>query len=178
MIIKIGEGFICRFRQDYWKHSASFPFRCAHTQLSLLCFLISFSTDISLFCLLSSSSTIIHYTHSQHKGAPTLNWFIIFFNFIPQRIFFGFLFWLHCVSKLYCAYCSLCCVVLNRKLCRSKTIFVCCCFCVLCSIILFCHWVKTVKPYCIHWKASVTVRVYMTNGTECRLCVAVNTQQK
>lgn len=147
---------------------------CTHTaQSSVLSNLIFNWHFIVLLIIFQFHDYTLHTQPAQRSTHFELVYY--FFQFYSSKDFLWFSF---LASKLYCTYCSLCCVVLNRKLCRSKTIFVCCCFCVLCSVILFCHWVKTVKPYCIHWKASVTVRVYMTNGTECRLCVAVNTQQK
>lgn len=89
---------------------------CTHVAPSSLSCLFVFhfhcrSTSHCPFCYFPPVPLFYKYTHSQHKGAPTLNWFIfsvfsfgVFFYHLHRR----FLVWTN--QLMHCGYCSLCVV--------------------------------------------------------------------
>lgn len=113
---------------------------CTHTaQSSVLSNLIFNWHFIVLLIIFQFHDYTLHTQPAQRSTHFELVYY--FFQFYSSKDFLWFSF---LASKLYCTYCSLCCVVLNRKLCRSKTIFVCCLF--LCSV--FSHFVLSLSKNC------------------------------
>lgn len=113
---------------------------CTHTaQSSVLSNLIFNWHFIVLLIIIQFHDYTLHTQPAQRSTHFELVYY--FFQFYSSKDFLWFSF---LASKLCCTYCSLCCVVLNRKLCRSKTIFVCCLF--LCSV--FSHFVLSLSKNC------------------------------